>query len=127
MIERIDNVGVAVTDLDASARFYSALGFEEVGRDETPAVTMRAGTATLWVFQATGGRGPARSGDMTPNASGFDHVSFWVGDVDGAAERARSAGLELEAEPADQAWGFRATSLLDPDGNRVFLLGPLQG
>lgn len=127
MIQRIDNVGVAVGDLERALSFYTALGFEVEARDETPAATLRAGEARLWVFQAAGGRGPARSGDLVPNATGFDHVSLWVGDVDAAADRARRAGLVLESDPADQDWGYRATSLLDPDGNRVFLLGPPAG
>jgi catechol 2,3-dioxygenase-like lactoylglutathione lyase family enzyme len=126
LIERVDNVGVAVSDLESSLRFYSALGFEVESRDETPAATLRAGEARLWVFQTTGGPGPARDAGLTANRTGFDHVSFWVGDVDAAAERARAAGLALESEPADQEWGYRATSLLDPDGNRIFLLGELQ-
>jgi predicted lactoylglutathione lyase len=28
MIERIDNVGVAVTDLESALRFHTAVGFE---------------------------------------------------------------------------------------------------
>ena len=127
LIERVDNLGVAVSDLEAAVRFYSALGFEVEARDETPAATLRAGEARLWVFQTGGGRGAARAPELVGNPTGYDHVSFWVGDVDAAAERARTAGLALESEPADQEWGYRAASLLDPDGNRVFLLGELRG
>lgn len=127
VIERIDNVGVAVTDLESAVSFYTALGFEIEARDETPAATLRAGEARLWVFQVAGGRAPRRSAELTPNPTGFDHVSLWVGDVDAASRQARERGLELESEPADQDWGYRATSLLDPDGNRIFLLGDLSG
>ena len=123
----MDNIGVAASELESSLRFYGALGFEIESRDETPAATLKAGEARLWVFQTTAAGGPARDLDLTGNPAGFDHVSFWVGDVDAAAERARAAGLEPESEPADQEWGYRATSLLDPDGNRIFLLGELRG
>ena len=123
----MDNIGVAAGELESSIRFYSALGFEIESRDETPAAMLRAGEARLWVFQTGGGRGTGRAADLTGNATGFDHVSFWVGDVDGAADRARAAGLALESEPGDQEWGYRAASLLDPDGNRIFLLGELRG
>ena len=127
MVERIDNVGVAVTDLERAIAFYRALGFEVEAHDETPAATMTAGGARLWVFQTSAAaRDPQRAPDLVANRPGFDHVSFWVGDVDGAAAAARAAGLDLESDPADQEWGYRAASLLDPDGNRVFLLGPLK-
>lgn len=128
MIQRIDNVGVAVTDLERAVAFYRGLGLEVEARDETPAATMSAGEAKLWVFQTSAHeRDPERAPDLVGNRPGFDHLSFWVGDVDAAADAARAEGLELESEPANQEWGYRAASLLDPDGNRVFLLGDLKG
>ncbi|WP_114559630.1 VOC family protein [Desertihabitans aurantiacus] len=37
-------------------------------------------------------------------------------DVDALVERARAAGAEVVAEPADQSWGYCAT-VADPDGH----------
>jgi uncharacterized glyoxalase superfamily protein PhnB len=65
--------------------------------------------------------------ELTANPPGLDHLSLWVEDVDLAYDSLRQSGLEFESEPADQPWGARATSLLDPDGTRFFLLGPLRG
>lgn len=128
MIQRIDNVGVAVSDLERSVAFYEALGFSVESRDETPAATLAAGEARMWVFQTTAAeRDAGRRPELVGNRPGLDHLSFWVGDVDAAAEQARGAGLQLESAPADQEWGYRAASLLDPDGNRVFLLGDRRG
>jgi methylmalonyl-CoA/ethylmalonyl-CoA epimerase len=126
MIQRIDNVGVAVSDLDRALDFYQRVGFDVSDReDETPSAIVYAGSARLWVFQTAAGTGPARAVDFSDNPTGFDHVSLWVGDVDAAGERLRSAGVDLETEPADQDWGYRAATVLDPDGNRLVLLGPL--
>ncbi len=128
VVERIDNVGVVVTDLERALAFYRALGFEVEDREaETPSATVAAGGARLWLFQTRSRATAARDPSMTGNPPGFDHVSLWVGDVDAVAERLRAVGLSLESEPADQPWGARATSLLDPDGNRIYLLGRLRG
>jgi methylmalonyl-CoA/ethylmalonyl-CoA epimerase len=128
MIERIDNLGVAVTDLERALAFYQQLGFRVEDREEeTPSATLAAGEARLWVFQTRSRAAATRDLSLTDNPPGLDHVSFWVGDVDAAAERLRTAGLSLESEPADQPWGARATSLLDPDGIRIYLLGRLRG
>ena len=128
MIDRIDNVGVAVRDLEGALDFYKRLGFEVEDReDETPAATLRAAEARLWVFQTGAGSGAPRTPDLVSNPTGYDHLSFWVGDVDAACAEFTGNGIELESAPADQTWGYRAASLLDPDGNRLFLLGDLKG
>jgi len=127
VIERIDNVGVGVSDLDRALDFYRRLGFEVLEREEdTPSATLQAGSVRLWVFRGLGGPPPSRAPDPAANPPGLDHVSLWVEDVDVAYESLRSGGLAFEAEPADQPWGARATSLLDPDGTRIYLLGPLR-
>jgi catechol 2,3-dioxygenase-like lactoylglutathione lyase family enzyme len=128
VIERIDNVGVAVTSLERALAFYRQLGFQvEEREEETPSATVAAGGARLWLFQTRSRAVVSRHLSMTDNPPGLDHVSFWVEDVDAVAERLKAGGLALESGPADQPWGARAASLLDPDGNRIYLLGRLRG
>jgi methylmalonyl-CoA/ethylmalonyl-CoA epimerase len=129
VIQRIDNVGVAVSDLERALTFYQNVGFQiEDREEETPSATLRAGEARLWVFQTPNNSMSRRTLDLVGNPTGYDHVSLSVGDVDAACERIVSSGVVLESEPADHAdWGYRAASLLDPDGNRLFLLGELKG
>jgi catechol 2,3-dioxygenase-like lactoylglutathione lyase family enzyme len=127
VIERIDNVGIGVSDLERALDFYSRLGFEVLERDEhTPSATIQAGGVRLWVFKSRGGASLGRGPDPAANPPGIDHLSLWVEDVDLAYDSLRRAGLELESQPADQPWGARTTSLLDPDGTRLYLLGPLR-
>jgi methylmalonyl-CoA/ethylmalonyl-CoA epimerase len=129
MIQRIDNVGVAVSDLERALAFYANVGFEiEDREEETPSATLRAGEARLWVFQTPNHSASRRTLDLVGNPTGYDHLSLSVGDVDATCDRVAANGLELESAPADHAdWGYRAASLLDPDGNRLFLLGDLKG
>jgi uncharacterized glyoxalase superfamily protein PhnB len=48
-------------------------------------------------------------------------VHFEVDDVDQAITGLRDAGVEIETEPADQPYLWREATLLDPDGNRIFI------
>ena len=144
MVDYIDNVGIAVRDLAAAEKFYALLGFEVKSRDQTPGALMAAGNAKLYLFQTRPSRagqgsgepagapgaavpGTRRTPELVGNPPGLDHISFWVGDVDGAYRRLKEKGLSFATEPADQEWGARACSLHDPDGNLIFLLGPLTG
>jgi methylmalonyl-CoA/ethylmalonyl-CoA epimerase len=128
MIERIDNVGVVVADLDRALRFYELLGFTMKNREEAmPSALIQAGEARLWLFHSGATTGSPRSIGLLNNPLGIDHLSLWVGDVDGFCDRLRGQGVELVAEPADQDWGYRMASLHDPDGTRLNLLGSLAG
>jgi PhnB protein len=47
-------------------------------------------------------------------------LHVYVDDVDAHFERARAAGAQIEAEPADQAYGDRRYSARDPEGHDWF-------
>ena len=127
MIESIDNVGVAVTDYDQAVDFYKKLGFE-VDFEEADGGSLKAGSAQLYVFKTTSGTSPqSRDVSLTGNPPGIDHISFRVADVDAEFDRLRRAGVPVENGPEDQSWGSRTITVLDPDGNRLWFLGPLKG
>ena len=127
MIESFDNIGVAVTDYPRAVDFYKKLGFE-LDFEEGEGGSMKAGNAVLYVFKTTSGTSPQpRDVTLTGNPPGIDHISFRVPDVDAEHARLRKAGLEVETEPEDQSWGSRTITILDPDGNRLWFLGPLKG
>jgi uncharacterized glyoxalase superfamily protein PhnB len=103
------------------------LGFEVLEReDQTPSVTLQTGAVRIWIFKAAAGPPVRRAPDPSANPAGVDHLSLWVEDVDLAYQSLGEAGVEFESEPADQPWGARATSVVDPDGTRIFFLGPLR-
>jgi catechol 2,3-dioxygenase-like lactoylglutathione lyase family enzyme len=121
MILSIDNIGIAVSDLEASLRFYQALGFEPEYRDESSAM-IRAGTAHLYLFVTPNRESLSRSFDLTGNPLGIDHISLQVEDVDALCEKLAAQGVTLARPPQDYDWGARAACLYDPDGNCIWLL-----
>jgi lactoylglutathione lyase len=105
-------------DLAAALGFYRDLlggtvAYEFAGPDGEPAyVALDIGDSHIGI-----GRDPELSDG--PSA----RFSLWVyaADCDAAVERARSAGVPIAEEPADQPWGERVARVLDPDGNLVLI------
>src|SRR5665213_193487 len=124
VIEKIDNIGVAVTDLEVSMEYYKKLGFTFDPPTAYSAVA-RIGDIALYVFATTSRKVQTRRLDMEGNNPGLDHISFWVGDVDVAAAKLGEAGVVIESGPEDQTWGRRTLTMLDPDGTRIWFLGDL--
>jgi lactoylglutathione lyase len=103
------------TDLSASAAFYTErFGFEEsyrfpdTGRPEFVVVGLE--TFSLGFGEVSEIAPPGR-------------VALWLycEDVDAELEALRQAGIEVVKEPADTEYGERMASILDPDGNEVFI------
>jgi lactoylglutathione lyase len=90
------------------------LGFEETYRfpdDGQPAfVVVSLGTFSL---------GLAETDEVAPAG----RVALWLysDDLDTEIEALRSAGVEVLKEPEDTEWGERMASVVDPDGNEVFI------
>jgi methylmalonyl-CoA/ethylmalonyl-CoA epimerase len=119
-----DNIGIAVTNLTDAVSFYERLGFVAEYNDGN-AATLKNGSASLYVFTSIPGRPSARKLDMLDNPAGIDHISFAVADVDAVAEALRTNDVVVESGPTDQEWGRRTVTVVDPDGNRFWFLGPL--
>lgn len=121
MVTGLDNIGIAVTDLERSLTFYRALGFKPEYQDETSAF-LRAGTVALYLFKTSTPAPGLRSFDLSGNPAGLDHLSLTVPDVDAACAQLRALGIPIEREPRDYEWGARAACLRDPDGTCIWLL-----
>ncbi len=105
MFDRIDHIGLAVTDLDGAVELYrDRLGMplqhrEVVEQFGVEAVLLGIGDSHVELLSPTDpesavGRFIQRGGP------GLHHVAYQTADIDAALEQARSAGLELiDEEP----------------------------
>jgi catechol-2,3-dioxygenase len=106
---RIAELALFTSDVRGLTAFYERLlGRSPDSRSETHASFDLSGT-TLFIHA---------SGDDHEGAPGSDHVAFAL-DQEAAAERARSAGIDVVG-PKDFYWG-RSAYLRDPDGRAVEL------
>jgi len=140
-IQRFSHVGVCVTDLHASLRFYcEGLGFRQIHRLEVSGealetlVEIPAARIEAVFLERDGARiellhylDPGACGAPAPapmNRLGLTHLSLRVDDLDATVARLRSVGgRPLEAS---RTWSPRhragAIFVCDPDGTRVELV-----
>lgn len=111
-----DHIGLKVTNIEASVRFYSAalgpLGHVLCSRDEASASFGPPGQPALWLLRV-------------PDSDGGAHVAFRVADR-AAVDRFHAAGVAAGGRDhgrpglrADYSPTYYAAFLLDPDGNNI--------
>jgi glyoxylase I family protein len=122
MLRHFEHVGMTVSDLDASLRFYvDLLGLTLVLRRDTPGgevAFLDAGGGQLEIVRPAGGVAtPARR--VAANEAGIRHLTFTFDDVDATFARLVAEGVEAIEKPRD-AFNrdvlARVAFVLDPDG-----------
>jgi catechol 2,3-dioxygenase-like lactoylglutathione lyase family enzyme len=107
---RLNQVTLAVSDLDRSVAFYRALGLMRIVSDEDYArFVCPDGESTLSL---------AAMEAVPPSAT---TVYFECDDLDATVSALENEGLSFEHAPVDQAWLWREARLRDPDGNSLCL------
>jgi lactoylglutathione lyase len=115
---------VRVRDIEASARFYEALGFEERGRlNFESAYNVYFGLPgdgdRLELTVNVGRKDPYERGE------GYNHFAMTVEDLDATLARLAAAGLEPEKPPYRPGGRDdlpRIAFVADPDGYRIELI-----
>jgi catechol 2,3-dioxygenase-like lactoylglutathione lyase family enzyme len=120
---RIQHVGLVVTDVDRSRRFYSeALGLEEVPRPPNftfDGAWFRFGGTELHLLSdahATGGAGQANPGAGAERGM-THHLAFEVDDLGAACARLAENGVGLAGGPMPRGDGYVQVFFRDPDGH----------
>ena len=139
-IQRMDNVGIVVDDLDAAVAFFTELGMELEGRMPIEGSwagsvvgldDMRSEIAMMRIPGAPGRLELAKyhtpkaitpKPEITPaNTLGLHRVMFAVDDIDDTVARLRPHGAELLGEVAQYQSIYRLCYLRGPAGIIVAL------
>jgi catechol 2,3-dioxygenase-like lactoylglutathione lyase family enzyme len=139
-IQRMDNVGIVVDDLDAAIAFFTELGMEREGKarieglwaDRT--VGLDGVRSVIAMMRTPDGHSklelskyhtPAAIGarplNPPPNTLGLHRVMFAVDDIDDTVARLRPHGAELLGEVAQYEDSYRLCYLRGPAGIIVAL------
>jgi catechol 2,3-dioxygenase-like lactoylglutathione lyase family enzyme len=120
---RLQHVGLVVSDLERSRRFYAgALGLEEVPRPPNFAFDgawFRFGGTELHLLSdahATGGAGQPEPGAGVERGM-THHLAIEVDDLDGACSRLAEHGVPLAGGPMPRGDGYLQVFFRDPDGH----------
>ena len=140
---RLENVGIAVDDLDAAIAFFTDLGLSVLGRAEVSgawadtAVGLDGNHARIAMLQTPDGNGRLELFEYVhpeaipteptrPNEIGMHRVAFAVDDIDAALEVAARHGCHPLRGVATYEDLYRLTYLRGPSGILVMLGQALQ-
>ncbi|MFJ8128580.1 VOC family protein [Streptomyces hydrogenans] len=134
-LQRMDNVGIVVEDLDAAVAFFTELGMEVEGRAEIEGlfadqtVGLDGVRSEIAMMRTPDGHGklelaryrhPEAIGDGSPNPPpntlGIHRVMYAVDDIDATLARLRPHGAELLGEVARYEDVYRLCYLRGPSG-----------
>jgi lactoylglutathione lyase len=121
MITDLGHPAFAAHDVDATLRFYRALGIEEafrLHRDDGSLMLVYlhiAGDRFIEVFP--GGPGPDPDREQS-----FKHICLLTDDMSAAVERLRENGAPIDSEPLLGLDGNLQAWTHDPDGNQIELM-----
>ena len=139
-IQRMDNVGIVVDDLDAAIAFFTELGMELEGTAQIEglwadrAVGLDGVRSDIAMMRTPDGHSKlelakyhtpaavsANPHNPPPNTLGLHRVMFAVDDIDDSVARLRAHGAELLGEVAQYEDSYRLCYLRGPAGIIVAL------
>jgi catechol 2,3-dioxygenase-like lactoylglutathione lyase family enzyme len=128
-VPELNAVGIVVSDMATSIRFYRVLGLEV---PETPdeghvEAAMPSGVRLMLDSEEVVRSFLPEWSRETGNQLSLAFECSSPAEVDEVYARVTGAGFEGEKEPWDAFWGQRYALLRDPDGVEVNLYAPLEG
>ncbi len=115
----IEHIGIAVKNLQDAIPLYERLlgtpcyAIEEVADQKVRTAFFRVGQTKIELLEPTSPDGPIGK-FIEKKGEGMHHIAFAVGDLSGALEEVRTAGIQLiDAQPRKGAEGL-AIAFLHP-------------
>ena len=144
MTIRLENVGIAVRDLEATVAFFTDLGLTVLGRDTVrgewadTAVGLDGNHVRIAMLQTPDGHGrlelfeyihpdAVETGPTLPNQIGMHRIAFAVDDLDEALETAARHGCRPLRGVATYEDVYRLTYVRGPSDILVMLAERLAG
>jgi catechol 2,3-dioxygenase-like lactoylglutathione lyase family enzyme len=134
-LQRMDNVGIVVEDLDAAIAFFTELGMEREGEAQIEglwadrAVGLDGVRSDIAMMRTPDGHSKlelmkyhtpaaigARPHNPPPNTLGLHRVMFAVDDIEDVVARLRTHGAELVGELAQYEDSYRLCYVRGPEG-----------
>ena len=123
MIQGLDNVGPAVSDMNGMLDFYTTLpGFvAERGENDS---WIAHGNLAIYLF-ATHLHDDAcsiRTDDLYADPPGLDHLALCVASIEQAGADLEARGVRFASDVVDEPDAFRYRGFADLEGNMLYLV-----
>lgn len=119
MVTRIDHIGIAVKDIEASMKLYEdllgfkAAGVEEVKEQKVKVAFYPIGDSEVELLQSIAPDGPiARFIDK--NGEGIQHIAFRVDNLEAKLNEMKAKGIRLIDEKPRRGAGGASIAFLHP-------------
>lgn len=127
MVDKVDHIGIAVSNLDEAVKLYNdVLGLElhgiEVVEDQKVRVAfLPVGDTEIELLESTSPEGPIAK-YVEAKGQGIQHIAFQVDDIEAALEEMRAKGMRLiDEKPRYGAGGAKITFLHPKSTNGVLI------
>jgi len=123
MLKRLDNIGIAVRDIQRSMAFYTEqLGL--AGQAHGTEGSVQVGDLSLYLFQtqAPDAGAVGRTADYLHDPVGIDHLAFEVEDIARAGAELEAKGIVFAGPVVGDPGQFRYRGFSDPDGNMLYII-----
>ena len=124
-IQRVDHVGVRVTDLNAAQKFYEQLGFAPDPAEEAPSSKARGlvnddGVRIHLIYNGVADPCGNVLMDVSVKRPGYTHVAFIIDDFDELVSWLTKAEITITEGPSVFGHGRRKVCFIrDPDRNVI--------
>lgn len=125
---KLDMIGIVAADVDASLRFYRALGLdapESADGEPYVEITLDGGIRLSWNSLAMVKEIDPDWVEPKGQRIGLAYLCDSPDEVNRRHDALTAAGYTSHRDPWDAFWGQRYAQVLDPDGNVVDLFAPL--
>ena len=127
MVKKVDHIGVAVSNLEESIKFYEEVlglkcqGTEVVEEQKVKVAFLPIGDTEIELLEATEPDSPIAK-FIEKKGQGVQHIAFRVDDIEKALEEMRSLGIKLIDEKPRYGAGGARIAFLHPKSTNGLLV-----
>lgn len=125
MLKRVDNMGIAVSDVKQAIEFYNGklgLALARPFQEGQTSFSVSLGDISFWVFQTQNKDALKRNYDFPNNPVGVDHIAIEVDDIEVADRELATRGIVFMGPIVGPPGAFRYRGFPDPDGNMLYII-----
>jgi lactoylglutathione lyase len=128
-INKVDHIGIRVTDEERALKFYDALGFKLLHKVDFDAVDIIENDAGVQINLIVNGQGDGSINilmDVPEKHAGYTHVALGVESITETLAALKRHGIRVTQGPVEFGGGNVSIFVRDPDSNVIELRGRAQ-